>query len=98
MCQETTYTFKSQDCRCVYIHIVTCEDARIPVDVAKDARKRWPKCRGRRGVKRVDGGVLGVGCWELGEEDGDGLGEMVCEKRLVFLDELKVFGMGGRLG
>lgn len=77
MCQETTYRFESRECGCVYVRVVTCEDARIPVDVVRDAKKRWPKCRGKRAVRKVDGGTLGVGCWEL-----HGRNERLCEKRM----------------
>lgn len=81
MCQEATYRFESRDCGCVYVYIVACGDARIPVDVERDARKRWPKCRGRRGVRKIDGGILGVGCWEFDGRHNDRDGEVVCEKR-----------------
>lgn len=82
MCMETSYVFESRECGCVYVHVVVCKDARVPVAVDV-GRVRWPKCKGKKGVRKIDGGVLGSSCWEV-----DGGKEKRCEKRLVFLKGL----------
>lgn len=83
MCQETTYRFESKDCGCVYVYVVACEEARVPIDAmgtVSGARARWPVCCARKGVRKADGGSLGEGCWVLREG-----GKEKCEKRLVDL-------------
>lgn len=77
MCTETSYRFESKKCGCVYVYVVTCEEARIPVDNSKGAKPRWPDCKAKGGVRRVDGSYLAQGCWLV---DGK-RGKKGCENR-----------------
>lgn len=79
MCTETSYRFESEKCGCVYVYVIACEDARVPIDISRDAKPRWPECKARKGMRSVDGGYLGKGCWELGERGKGKRGR--CEKR-----------------